>query len=105
MADIRLKVTPDELKRKAGELEKQIGNAQRNWNALCEAVHTSRYYWEGEAADRGRNLLDEMTEDVRSVFCRLKEHPSDLLEMAGVYTDAEKKAVTLANSLPADVIQ
>ncbi len=105
MADVRLKVTPDELKRHAAELEKQIAGAQRNWNGLCDIVSTSRYYWEGEAGDRGRKLLDEMKEDVQKVFCRLREHPSDLLQIAGIFLDTETKAQNLANTLSDHVIE
>lgn len=105
MADVRLKVTPDELKRHAAELEKQIAGAQRNWNGLCDTVSASRYYWEGKAGDCGRKLLDEMKEDVQEVFCRLREHPSDLLQIAGIFVDTETKASNLANTLSDHVIE
>ena len=105
MADVRLKVTPDELKRHAAQLERQIASAQRNWNGLCDTVRTSRCYWEGEAGDRGRKLLDDIKEDVQTVFSRLREHPSDLLKMAGIYVDTETKASNLANTLSDHVIE
>lgn len=105
MADIHLKVSPDELRSKAEQLKGQIANAERSWNSLCEAVHASRYYWEGEAADYGRRLLEETRQDVQTAFGRLKDHPSHLLEMAGVYTDAETKAAEIIRSLPDDAIQ
>ena len=105
MADVRLKVTPGELQRHAAELERQIANAQRNWKGLCETVRASRYYWEGEAGDRGRKLLDDRMEDVQAVLSRLSEHPSDLLEMAGIYTDTETKALNLAGTLSDHVIE
>lgn len=105
MADIQLKVTPAALKRHAGEIKSQIANAEKNWNGLCEAVNASRRYWEGDAGDCVRKLLEDMREDVRVMFSRLKEHPSDLLNMAGIYVDAEEKASSLANTLPDDAIQ
>lgn len=105
MADIQLKVAPEELQKKAGDIEGQIQNAERNWNGLCDVVKASRHYWEGDAGDCGRKLLESIMDDVQTVFRRLKEHPSDLLKMAGVYNDTEARASELANSLPDDVIQ
>lgn len=104
MADIRLKVSVDELRRKAAEIEGQIANAERNWNNLCEVVSTSKHYWEGDAADCGRRLFEETKQEVLEVFARLREHPSNLLEMAGIYTDAEAKAAEIIRSLPDDAI-
>lgn len=104
MADMRLKVSPDELRQKAAEIEGQIADAEKNWNSLCETVNFSKRYWEGEAADYGRRLLEESKKEVLAAFGRLKGHPSNLLEMAGIYIDAEVKATELANSLPENAI-
>ena len=104
MADMRLKVSPDELRQKATEIEGQIANAEKNWNSLCEAVNASKRYWEGEAADYGRKLLEESEKEVLAAFGRLKGHPTNLLEMAGIYIDAEAKAAEIINSLPENAI-
>lgn len=105
MQDIRIKVTPSEMQRHAAEMQRQIANAERQWNSLCETVNASRYYWEGDAGDWGRKLPADMREDVLRMFNRLKEHPADILEMAGIFVRTEDKAVSLANTLPGDVIQ
>lgn len=104
MADMQLKVSPEELKQKAAEIEGRIVNAEKNWNSLCETVNASKRYWEGEAADYGRRLFEESRQEVLAAFERLKGHPSSLLEMAGIYIDAEAKAAELANSLPENAI-
>lgn len=104
MADIRLKVSPEELKRGAAQIESQIANIEKNWNSLSEIAGASRYYWEGEAADYGRKLLEETRQDVQIVWKRLKEHPSNLLKMAGIYVEAEAKAAEIVNTLPDNAI-
>lgn len=104
MADIRLKVSPDELRRGAGRIEQQIANAQKSWQRLYETAASSRHYWEGDAADYGRRLLEETKQEAEAAFSRLREHPSRLLEMAGIYIEAEQEAAELANSLPDDAI-
>jgi hypothetical protein len=35
---------------------------------------------------------------------RLKEHPTNLLEMAGVYEETEQEIVQLTSALPDDII-
>lgn len=104
MAGIQLKVSPDELKNKAGEITKQIQQMERNWNQLCELVNASKVYWEGDAGEQHRKLLKENEKDVQVILKRLKEHPEDLLEMAGIYTSAEEHAAQIANMLPDNVI-
>ena len=104
MADIRLKVSLEELRQKAAQIEGQIANAERNWNCLCEVVNASKHYWEGDAADCGRRLFDETKQDIAAALRRLKEHPANLLGMAGVYQEAEAKAAEMVRSLPNDAI-
>lgn len=104
MADIQLKVSPEELKRGAAQIESQIASIEKNWNSICEVAGASRYYWEGEAADYGRKLLEETKQDAQIALKRLKEHPDNLLKMAGVYIEAETMAAELINSLPDNAI-
>ncbi len=104
MAEVQLKVSSQELKKKAGEIEQQVADVQREWKNLCEIVRTSRYYWEGEAGDEGRRFLDEILLEMQRILGRMQKHPSSLLEMAGIYVDAEEKAEQLANALPDHVL-
>ncbi len=104
MPDIQLKVSADALRNKASEIEGQIANARRSWNNLYEIVSASRYYWEGDAADCSRRLLEETKQEITEAFGRLSGHPSNLLKMAGIYHDAEMKAAELVRSLPDDAI-
>ncbi len=104
MADVQLKVSPDELRRTADQIESQIAAIRRNWNNLCEIISVSGHYWQGDAADYGRRLLEETKQEVLEACGRLKQHPSNLLEMAGVYADAQTRAAEIIRSLPDDVI-
>ena len=104
MSDVRLRVSADELRKRAAQMEQQIKNVEKNWNSLCETAGASRYYWEGEAANYGRRLLEETKQDVGAALGRLRAHPANLMEMAGVYVQAEEKAAALAKSLPDHVI-
>ncbi len=104
MADFRLTVSPDELKRGAAQIESQIADAQKNWRSLCATAETAKHYWEGDAADCRRRMFEETKQEMESVFARLKNHPANLLKMAGIYSDAEEKSVQMTASLPEDAI-
>lgn len=103
--EIHLKVAPDELKDKAGEITRQIQAMEKNWNSLREIVNGSQAYWEGNAGNQHRKLVRDNEDDVQTLLKRLKEHPRDLLEMAGIYIRTEEKAVQTAASLPGDIIR
>ena len=105
MADVRLKVSIDEMKRKTNELTKQINKVEKNWNRIQDTVNASKSYWEGDAGDVHRKFLKDHEEDVQTMLKRLKEHPRDLLDMAGIYLSAEEQAKQLAKALPKDVIR
>ena len=89
MADIQLRVSPEELKKRAGEIGQHVTAAHRYWNELCGIVKASEYYWEGGAGDGSR---------------RLRAHPSSLMQMAGIYSEAEAQAAVLAKVLPDNVL-
>ena len=100
MADMRLRVSPEELRRISGEIEQQVTAAQRYWNELQGIVKASRYYWEGEAGDCSRRILEDLRQETEDIFARLRERPAGLLQMAGIYSQAEAQSAMLAKVLP-----
>lgn len=104
MSDIKLKVTPDELAGKASEITSIITKISRQYNILKTTSEASAGYWEGDAADNFRKYVRSIDEDMRTVISRLSEHPTDLLKMAGVYSQNEIKIQEQIDTLPTDVI-
>lgn len=104
MADIVLKVSEDVLKSKVGEIQKQIGNLEKDWEKISQLIQKSKNYWIGEASEEHQKYRKDIEEDVQTVLKRLKEHPADLLEMAEIYQDTEQKIVQLTAALPDNVI-
>lgn len=104
MAGIVLKVSTDELKAKAQDVQNQIDTFEAQWKALSDIVRKTRGYWVGEASNAHQKHLNEYQDDVEKILKRLREHPVDLLKMANVYDETEKKAAAIAMSLPEDVI-
>lgn len=104
MADFKLKVTPDVLKSQAQAIKSEISSIEKQWANIETLIKRSKGYWEGEASQQHIKYYNEVKEPVKKVIKRLKEHPDDLLKMAGIYDTAEKQAASLANTLPDDVI-
>ncbi len=104
MANIELKVTPAELKAKAGEITSEINRIEQDFQKIAQAVSTSRGYWEGDASQAHQNYYTSYQDEIASVIAKLKEHPEDLLKMAGIYEATENQAVQTSQMLSQDVI-
>lgn len=104
MAGFQLKVTPDVLKTQAQTIQNEIGVVEKQWSNIETLINRSKGYWEGEASQQHIKYYGEVKKPVKQVIKRLKEHPTDLLKMAGIYDTAEKEAAGLTNSLPDEVI-
>ncbi|MCI9612115.1 MAG: hypothetical protein HFH33_08830 [Eubacterium sp.] len=104
MAKIRIKVSPGQLRQQAEQISQQIANAQKSFQHLCDTAGAAKHYWEGDAADVAGRLFQETKQQADASFRRMKEHPFRLLQMAGIYSEAEQQAAELSNSLPEDAI-
>lgn len=102
--DGRVRVTAEQLKTQASEVERLIGKLEKQYGDLDTAIRKTSGYWIGDAGDLHRKKYTEGKEKVNEIIKRWKEHPKDLLVMAGLFDEAEKEAKEIADSLPADVI-
>lgn len=101
---ITLKVSPDALTAKAGQITSEISAMERELRALESVIAASTGYWTGDASARHQKYYRETKDDMAEVIKRLKEHPVELLKMAELYEKGEARAVEIANVLPKDVI-
>lgn len=101
---IVLKVTPEVLKSMAGEIEKQIGDISNQFNLIGSDISGTRSFWEGEASDTHKSQYDGLKDDINEAVNRLRNHPVNLLQMAGLYTETESNIQAVAQSLQEDVI-
>ena len=104
MASIVLKVKPDELKKKSGDITNKIKDIESEFNEIQQLVYGTRKYWEGNASTQHIKNYDNIKDDIKKIIKRLKEHPTDLEKMAGVYEQVEQVASQLASALPSDVL-
>lgn len=100
----QLKVSPDVMKNQSQAIKGEIRKIELEWEKIEETIARSKYYWQGEASNIHQKAFNKVKTEVEEVIRRLKKHPANLLEMAGVYIEAENDAVQSAKALPEDVI-
>ena len=99
-----LKVKPKVLKTKAEEVEKDIRTLEAHFNSIQEIIARSSGYWVGTAGDKARKEFDSQKEDTTTVIKRFRDHPKNLLVMAGVYEQSEQSLTLQNQRLSTDVI-
>lgn len=104
MASIVLKVRPEELKKKSGEISNKISVIESDFTKIEQLVLGTKKYWEGDASTQHIKNYNKMKEDIKTIIKRLKEHPTDLEQMAGIYEQTEAAANRLASALPTDIL-
>ena len=100
----QIRVTPDQLRLVAGDVQTNISGLETQWNDLRDRVNQTQAYWTGKGAEAKRKELNTLDKDVERMIQRLKEYHTDLLETAGLYDKAENENKNVTGSLPIDVI-
>ncbi len=104
MASITIKVATQVLTAKAGEINGNIDSIEKALNTIGDQISSSKNYWEGDASNIHQQRYKAMQGDIQKVIKELRDHPRNLMQMAGVYVSGENTVKAVANSLPADVI-
>lgn len=104
MASIMLKVKPDVLRSKSAEITQSINLIEKDFQEIDKLITGTKKYWQGDASDMHIQQYQIMKEDFVTIVKRLREHPTDLEKMAGVYQEVEEAIEQMATSLPTDVI-
>lgn len=105
MADIMLQVEPETLKRKSTDITNKIREIESAFGGIESLINATRGHWTGDASEKYQRYFKDIKPDMEKVIKRLKEHPQDLLSMAGLYEEGESAAAEVATALPADVIE
>lgn len=103
-SDISIEVEPSVMIAKADQVSKAISNMEQKFDELNNIVNRTCSYWIGEAGDHHRKMFYDEKEDIQKILNRLKEHPSDLKQMAAGYADTEKELLEENQRLQSDYI-
>ena len=101
---VELLVTPEQLTIASNDMTNSLNVMQNCIQDLEQTIRASEGYWRGEPADYFRNLFLAERPALDETMARLKEHPRDLIEIAGNYIDTENLLQSIAEELPSDVI-
>lgn len=99
-----IKVTPDELRRQSDAVSASVNIIRDKFEDAKRLTNTTAAFWNGDAADKFREVYAGYEDEIQEIIARLSEHITDLRSMAGIYDTAEDEAGDIIESLPADVI-
>ena len=103
MADFTMKVSPETMVHQADEIKNSVDTIRQQFGAIETCVRRTSGYWEGEASKLHITRFSKIKEKCDGITRRLREHPDDLLKMAGLYTDSETKSAEESNALQSNI--
>lgn len=87
-----LKVKPAVLRQKAEAVQTTLSGIGTDLSRLDETVMGTDAVWQGEAADGIRGFYSSCREELLAILEKMRERPSDLLQMADTYEAAEQES-------------
>ena len=100
---MKLRVTPELLKGKSGEVAADVEAMIRNTQIIINQIEETQWYWKGEAGDSYRRRMVELVDRLNAVYIRLRSYPVRIQQMAGIYEETESENVQLATNLKPDI--
>ncbi len=98
--NVTIEVTPEVLAQKASEVNGSISSVEKRLGELKNLVEHTKYYWVGIAGDHHRQIYSSQEEDIHLILQRLKEHPTDLQQIAGIYDKTESNIGDQNGAIP-----
>lgn len=99
-----VRVTPEELYRKAGEVSQHIQRLDSLFSQATKTVERTDYYWIGEAGECHRAKMRSYQDEIEDILQRLTAHVHQLEQIADNYISHEDQAASIAQALPSNVI-
>ena len=101
---VQLKVSPDDLQKKAREVTDSCSRMKKSFSNLNTAINGTRSYWIGEGGDANRKLYNDKVKEFDQMIKLLESYPTDLLKMANIYTNVENVNKSMATQLTNTVL-
>lgn len=99
-----LKVTPEVLLETADRFAQAEQNIRSLTSEMTAIVDGFKAIWQGEAATGFANRFSSLSDDMEKIFRMVREHASDLTDMANEYRAAEDESVQQAMSLNTEAV-
>ncbi len=104
MEEFKIHVNPDQLRIKAGTVQTSISAMRSAISEISRTAKGFNNYWGVMAREAKADELEKIMESADMALLRLSEHPTDLLQMAGIYETAETQNTERSADLMTDVI-
>ena len=101
---IELLVRPDRLIEAAAEVSRLTHMLTADFDRMQTLVDRSSYYWLGETGREYRREFAQQKQETREILDRFRDYPDDLLRMAGLYEESERKNAQVFEGLPLDIL-
>ena len=99
MADLVLKVTPEEVQTKASEISSQKDMMSTYLSDMRSKIDSLRDAWESPAADEYYTRFATLAKEIQDSLDALTKHVNNLNDAAEKYTEAENQQKSLVDSL------
>lgn len=105
MAMSALRVTPSQLKSKAGDFSKDASGLKKVTNEMFSVIkELNGAVWSGDAAKAYTGQFNKLDNDVANMIKMVKEYSSDLQKIATEYEKTETANETASKKLKTEVI-
>lgn len=106
MAMSVLKVTPSQLKSKAGEFKSEANKVRSTTTKMLNEIKAiSGSTWAGDASQAFKKQFSKLDKDMTEMYKIITEYSDDLEEIAAKYEATEKANEAAAQALKTDVIK
>ena len=102
--DINLKVQPQVLSAKAGEMSSEKNIITGLMDEAKAAMASLTNVWKSEASDEYQSRFKQAYNDLDAVLNTVDVYVKDLNNAAGIYSEAEKSAKSVTAGLPTDKV-
>ena len=99
-----LRVTPQTLQNTSSEFSSNGTEIANLTQQMTDMVNGLSSFWTGDAAEAFRAKFAGLSDDIQRIINMVKEHATDLSEMAQVYIDADIANSDIIANLSSDVI-
>lgn len=97
-----IKVTPEELISAAGEFSGIDSSVVNLTNEMNNLVNQMSSFWEGEGFNAFKAQFSQLNDDMDLMHQKIREHSTDLEEMAKEYQRAENETKDISMGLATD---
>jgi len=99
-----LKVTPEKLIEAAEQFSLAENNIRGITTEMTNIVEGFKTIWQGEAATGFANRFNMLSDDMEKLYSMIRDHASNLTEIAKEYANAEEESAQQANALGTEAI-